>query len=240
MPKYFLAPEAFKQGIITVPQETKHHLLRVLRLRPGERVLFCDGQNTDYTCVMLPFVGDELRFDVIGKNVCLNEPPYAVTLYQGVPKGDKMDEIVQKAVELGASRIVPLLTARTELPGRDFARRVARWQRIAQSAAGQCMRGIIPLVAEPLSLIGLKKTEPLWFIAYEGERQTGIPNVLQSRVASDIGIFIGPEGGFAEDEIQTLPAVPVTLGRRVLRTETAGIAALAQVMCCWEENSLDR
>jgi 16S rRNA (uracil1498-N3)-methyltransferase len=239
MPKFFIPPGMDIHDEITLTGEPAHHLLHVLRLRPGNPAILCDGNNTDYFCDIITSTSNTVRFRVIKKEACRTELPFRITLYQSIPKGDKMDLIIQKSVELGVTRIVPVYTQRTVAREKNASLKTQRYQRIVDSAACQAMRGIIPTVSPPASfahIISSAPTEPLWLAAYENERITTVKSLLTNQPPSNIGIWVGPEGGFTDEEMNMLQhrAIPVTLGPRILRTETAALATLAQILCCWE------
>ena len=210
------------------------HIRRALRMQPGEHLTVCDGQGTDYACQITAFEGEGVRLSVLSQAPSCTEPSLAVTLYQGLPKGDKMDWILQKAVELGVTAVVPLATSRSvvRLDGKEEKKR-ERWQRIAAEAAGQCGRGIVPRVESPLSFAQalplLRKDKTICFYEGGGQPLSRLVDAGEARLS----IVIGPEGGFAEEEIAALRsagAAVATLGPRILRCETAPLAALTLLM----------
>lgn len=210
------------------------HVRRSLRMGPGEELLLCDGQGREYTTVIDALEGDRVRLAVTGIAANATEPSLRVTLYQGLPKGDKLEWIIQKAVELGVTEIVPVVTARSIAKSGDrAAQKQARHQKIAEQAAGQCGRGRIPTVALPLSFSeALKRvSREQTIICYEAGGQP--LRALVSPEERALSLWIGPEGGFAPQEIEALTgegAAVATLGRRILRCETAPLAALTAVM----------
>lgn len=229
--------------------EDAHHIRQVLRLQPGELLTVCDGARVDSTSAIVGFRDGCVDLEVRERHANTTEPSFQATLYQGLPKGDKFDQIVQKAVELGVSRIVPVACRRSivKLDMADAARKNVRWSRIAQEAAKQCGRGRIPEVAMPLpftaAVAEITRSAAggaLAFIPYEGERELSLRRLLEERLPGaapaetvpQVAFFVGPEGGFAPEEIdaaRTAGIVPVSLGRRILRTETAGPAVLAML-----------
>jgi len=225
--------------------EDAKYLADVLRMQTGECVCLCDGARTDFTGQITGLTRDIVTVDLIKREPNQTEPPYEAVMYQALVKGDKMDLIIQKGVELGVSRIIPVSCVRSivKMPPSDAAKKIARWQKIAQEAARQCGRGIVPLIEAPLSfsaaLEQAQKRSALTFIPWEGEKSRPL-SVLIDEFASHlppepdmppcISFFIGPEGGFDPKEIDmalALQVKTVTLGRRILRTETAGIAVLS-------------
>lgn len=230
------------------------HAREVLRMRPGDRFVLCDGAGRDHGCVVTSLDRDGVRGRVESVAPNRSEPVYEAVLYQGIPKGDKLDDIVRKAVELGAARIVPVACARSvarwESADRATAAKVDRLRRIAREAAKQCGRGTVPEVGEPLGFDAACReaaAADLAFVPWESERGTSIRSLLTDyteRRAADptgrprIAFLIGPEGGFDAAEAERAAAAgirPVSLGRRILRTETAGPAVLAMLTCLLDE-----
>ncbi len=218
-----------------------NHIRNVLRMKPGEELNVSNGEDgKEYRCAIESFEEDrvvcQLRF-VKEDNV---ELPSRVYLFQALPKADKMELIIQKAVELGVYRIIPVAAKRcvVKLDEKKAASKIARWQTIAQSAAKQSRRGVIPEVAEVMNFaraVKLAADMDVKLIPYElaeGMEQTReLIDTLRS--GQDIALFIGPEGGFEESEIQLAVdngIVPITLGKRILRTETAGMTVLSWIM----------
>jgi len=236
MPKYFFAPNQLQNGTITLTDETAHHLLHVLRLGIGDSIILCDGENTDYNTTIVATQKNAITCMAKTPRYSGTEPRTHITLFQSLPKGDKMDLIIQKCVELGVSEIVPVVTTRSVARTKDT--KTIRYQRIAEAAAGQSMRGIIPTVKKTTTFtqaIKLISNSPT-FVAYEEEKTLALKYALQP--AKHINIWVGPEGGFTTEEIATLKntgAITVTLGSRILRTETAAIATVAQILCLLEE-----
>lgn len=224
-------PSGEREFTITGPDV--NHIRNVLRMKPGEKVVVSDGQDRDWYCIIAEITKDAVRLRAEAESEAA-ELPAELVLYQGLPKGDKMEWIIQKAVELGAAAVVPVVTARSvvRLEGKAERRR-ERWQRIADEAAGQCGRGILPQVAAPLTLgeamPALSAQQAI--VLYEGG---GRP--LRELIAPDcrrLSLLVGPEGGFDPAEIDRLQAAGgrcATLGRRILRCETAPVAALAAAM----------
>lgn len=224
--------------VARITGEDVNHIRNVLRLKPGDEILVGDGSSRDYLCRITDIQKAVVQAKVLDVRDTMAELPVRLTLYQGMPKQDKMDFIVQKAVELGAVRIVPVLTARTivKLDETKKRKRQQRYQEIAKGAAKQSGRGIIPEVTPFLTFREAlqdaeQNTEKL-IVPYEnadGMRKTRAVFGHLSEVRS-AGIFIGPEGGFTEEEIhqaENAGAEIVTLGHRIYRTETAGMAVLA-------------
>ncbi|MCL1788501.1 MAG: 16S rRNA (uracil(1498)-N(3))-methyltransferase [Defluviitaleaceae bacterium] len=240
MAKYFFAKTQRSGSTVTLDGETAHHLLHVLRMTPGESLTLCDGAKTDCAALITEAYPKKPQVvcEITSSSPALTEPKTKITLYQGLPKGDKLEWIIQKCVELGVHRIVPVATSRSVARIKNDAKKALRHQRIAQSAAEQSMRGIIPKVSEAMTFDGAlaqMDASACTLVPYEGEQTTTLKAALPQ--AQNINLWIGPEGGFSQEEIQALTeagAVAVTLGPRILRTETAAIAAVAQTLCLTE------
>lgn len=233
MPRFFVPGVSGETALVTGQDAV--HIRKALRMKPGENLTLCDGQGTDYFCEITDCREEAVLLKVLYHTPTACEPDTAVTLYQGLPKGEKMEWILQKSVELGITAVVPVVTARSIVrlkPGEGEKKR-DRWQKIAAEAAGQSGRGIIPQVHSPLSfpqaLERLKKENTVVF--YEGGGQP--LSALIDRETRALSIVVGPEGGFESSEIQALRekgARVATLGKRILRCETAPLAALAVIM----------
>ncbi len=232
MPRFFVP--SVDGDTITVTGQDASHIRRSLRMTVGEELTVCDGKNTECVCTVREFAGEDVILSVVSRVPSATEPTCAVTVYQGLPKADKMEWIIQKAVELGAVRIVPVQMARSvAVINEKAAKKAARWQKIADEAAGQSGRGILPVVEEPISFAeaaGRLASENT-VVCYECG---GVPFAsLASRETAAVSLVIGPEGGIDRREIETLQqggAAIATLGKRILRCETAPVAALSVLM----------
>ena len=232
--------------VITGPDV--NHIKQVLRLKPLEKIIICDGQGKDYYSIIDRIEEQRVIARIEKIRETESELSTKLVLFQGIPKKDKMEFVIQKAVELGVYEIVPMLTKRTIVKLEDSKRekkKLERWRAIAESAAKQSGRGFIPKITEPLCFLeSLKKASNLAaaMVPYEAEE-----GILSSRdyIAGlkglpSVGILIGPEGGFEEEEITLAKQYqirPITLGRRILRTETAGLAALSILMFALEKEN---
>lgn len=234
MRRFTIAPERIAGDRVVFDAEETRHLTRVLRLGAGDLVVVADGQGRAYR-VRIDAIAEEATGRVIGPATAAAESPLDIALVQGVPKGDKMEAIIRATTELGVARIVPALTARTvvRLDAAGWRQRARRWQRVAKEATKQCGRAVVPPVDVPRTLAdALAEGEPatLRLCLWEGE---GVPlrGVLDACEAPRrASVIVGPEGGLAEDEVALARGAgytPVTLGRRILRTETAGPAIVA-------------
>lgn len=235
MPKYFVLPENITGDSVVITGEDAKHLATVLRSEQGDCVEVCDGCGTDYSCEITNVDKKEITLKIKEKNPCQSEPKTKITLFQGLPKADKMELIIQKCVELGIEKIVPVATHRAvvKLDKKDSGKKIERWQKIAESAAKQSGRGIIPQIGD---VVTFKEAVKLGVMAqgaiipYEHEEKRGIREFAESFSGSEVAIFIGPEGGFADEEIALAMEngiLSVSLGKRILRTETAGMATVA-------------
>lgn len=237
---FFVHPDQIGERIIRIQGNDVNHIKNVLRMRPGEELLISDGIARDYRCRIADMESGTVECEILSSSEGETELPSKIWLFQGLPKGDKMELIIQKAVELGVYRIVPVVTKRTivKLEGKKEEARIKRWNSICESAAKQSKRIIIPRVEpcmsfkEALSLAGSLDRN---MIPYELESgMEGTREVLSGiKSGMSAGVFIGPEGGFEETEIalaKEAGVTPVSLGRRILRTETAGLTALAILM----------
>jgi 16S rRNA (uracil1498-N3)-methyltransferase len=234
MRRFTIAPDRIARGRVDFDADESRHLSRVLRLRPGDTVIASDGTGHDYT-VRLDTVGAHTTGSILRVVAHDAESPLAVTLVQVVAKGDRMETIVRAVTELGVARVLPALAARTvvRLDTAGWRERTRRWQRVAREASKQCRRGVVPDVQEPRPLadrLSLATASDVALCLWEGD---GLPleRALASAVAPRTAVLlIGPEGGLADDEVaaaRTQGWTIVSLGRRILRTETAGPAMLA-------------
>ncbi|MGN0134947.1 MAG: 16S rRNA (uracil(1498)-N(3))-methyltransferase [Anaerotignum sp.] len=234
MPKFFFNKNDISRGQVQLFGEDEKHIKTVLRAREGEELTLCDGEGMDYQCRIASLERGVL-LDILSKEVCETEPKTKITLYQGLPKADKMELIIQKCVELGVDRIVAVSTERAIVKlDKKESKKLERWQKIAEAAAKQSGRGKIPEIGQQVlkfkEAVAEAKELDGAIIPYEKEQETGIRQFVQGFQGESIGVFIGPEGGFAEEEIalaKEAGITPITLGKRILRTETAGMTTAA-------------
>ena len=242
MQRFFVEPHQIDEAAhqIHIVGTDVNHMSNVLRMKQGEEVWISDGGKKEYRCAIEAFSADEVLLHII----YAQEPDYELSsriyLFQGLPKADKMELIIQKAVELGVYEIIPVETKRcvVKLDGKKAAKKVDRWQQIAESAAKQSKRMLIPNVHQVLSFKeALKYAESMDIRLIPYELAKGMQETKEILAAIEpgqsIGIFIGPEGGFEEKEVEAAiseGAKPITLGKRILRTETAGLAILSVLM----------
>ena len=235
MPKYFFSLQQIVGDTIAVEGTIAHHVLHVLRMAAGDSVVFCDGAETDYTATIKSSNPKKTQviFKLTNPQKCLTELPRRIVLHQALTKGDKMELIMQKCVELGVHEIVPVMTSHCVVRIKDAAKKAVRYQQIVESAAGQSMRGIVPRVSPAITFenaLNQVDSNGQTLVAHEREQELSLVSALTT--ANAIDIWVGPEGGFTDQEIVALKnrgAVTVSLGPRILRAETAAIAAVATV-----------
>lgn len=236
IPRFFISKSEFRGDKVTITGTDASHIYRVLRLREGDKITVCDMQKNVYDGILTFVSADMAEAALSDCRPSPAEPPYTVTLYQGMPKGDKLDTIVQKAVELGAARIVPVMCERavSRPDEKSMEKKIIRLNRIAAEAAKQCGRGIVPEVMPALSfkqMLDEIKTAGLSFICYEGDEVVPLREIiLNAGEFRSVSFYIGPEGGISSGEIALAKEreIPLAgLGKRILRTETAPLFALS-------------
>lgn len=241
MYRFYVSADQLAEKKVFISGGDVNHIKNVLRLEVGDWIVACDGNGTDYVSRIQSICSDEVVASIEKVQPTGTELPVRITLFQGMPKKDKLELIIQKAVELGACEIVPVMTKRTVVKlseEKKINKRLERWQSIAYAAAKQCDRGIIPTVHKPVSYEeALAMADQLDYNVIPYELQTGMEEarkiVDQACKQRSLGIFIGPEGGFEPEEVEramTRNIHPMTLGKRILRTETAGMALLSILM----------
>ncbi len=242
MRRFFVEEKDIKENQVTIKGDEARHIARVYRLKEKDKIKVFTGKGREYLTEIIQASKKEVTGRILKESRLDTEPPIEITLIQGIPKSSKMDFIVQKATELGIKRIIPVTTQRTivKLDREKAKARQVRWQRIATEAAKQSGRAMVPEVFEVISFTQSLENisrEGLNLIPWEEEETTSLKEVLKrSRIpdpGSKITVFIGPEGGFASEEIKAAKekgALPVSLGPRLLRTETAGLVTLAMIL----------
>ncbi|MBE7051636.1 MAG: 16S rRNA (uracil(1498)-N(3))-methyltransferase [Ruminococcaceae bacterium] len=238
MHRFFIDYSADGRQELVITGDDVAHISRVLRLNAGDEITVCDAECTDCICTIESITKSEVVVSVQSREPNPNEPPISVFVYQGVPKGDKLDTVVQKCVELGAVKIVPVAMKRSVAVIKDADKKQQRMQKIALEAAKQCGRARVPEVGCVMSFAdAIKEAKSfcdLCLLPYEGEKVCSIKTVLaKKKTAKSICIFIGPEGGFDLAEVEAATELGfeiVSMGPRILRTETAPLAALTAVM----------
>lgn len=257
MPRFFVRADAISEDSILITGSDALHISRSLRMREGEEITVCDMRRLEYRCRLAGFTAETVTAEILSVQACATEPPYFATLYMALPKGDKMEWIIQKSVELGVSKIVPFASSRSvvRLDHTAGEKKRERWQKIADAAAGQCGRGILPEVTAPVRFedalheaAGSKEKGGLSFFCYEGETasENALPKLLQNArselrgdadAVPNLSFFVGAEGGFAVEEVEKAKAAglpSVGLGPRILRCETAPLLVLSCLSYAFE------
>ena len=234
---FFVNQEQVGPESIRITGPDVNHIKNVLRMGPGEQVLISNGVDKDYLCELDSVTAGEVTAKILSAEEGGSELPARLWLFQGLPKGDKMELIIQKAVELGVYQIIPVETKRAvvKLDKKKEESKLRRWSAVSESAAKQSKRLIIPEIRPVMSFreaLVLSGTFDLTLIPFEHAKDMAETREILSgaRPGMDVGIFIGPEGGFEDSEVelaQSLGAKQITLGKRILRTETAGLAILS-------------
>jgi 16S rRNA (uracil1498-N3)-methyltransferase len=228
---------------VVSPQDVKH-LTKVLRVARGDRVEVSDSAEWEYETEFLRVEDGAVVLRILDRQRFAREPGVRITLFQGLPKAAKMDAIIQKSVELGVACIVPVACVRS-VPAEDAvsAGKLARWQKIAAEAAKQCRRGVVPEVRPVLAFeaaLSAMRDAARMLFPYENETERSLKSCLRGLAVKprDVALIIGPEGGFAREEAEALVAAgaaSVSLGHTILRTETAGPAAIAMILYEFEQ-----
>lgn len=237
---FFVDEGQIKEDTITIEGTDVNHIKNVLRMKEKEKLLISNGTDKDFLCEILSISSQSVLCKIIDVDLEGTELPSKIYLFQGLPKSDKMELIIQKAVELGVHEIIPVDTKRSvvKLDEKKAENKIKRWQQISLSAAKQSKRIIIPNIHKIMSFKeALEYASGFEYNLIPYENAKGMEDTKKAIEAikphTSIGIFIGPEGGFDEAEISLAISngvLPVTLGKRILRTETAGIAALSVIM----------
>lgn len=245
MHRFFVNQNQIEDTWIHIQGSDVNHIRNVLRMKPGEEILVSDGNKMEYTCCIEALDKEEVLAKIVYAQENGLELPSRIYLFQGLPKGDKMELIIQKAVELGVYEAIPVNTKRcvVKLDSRKEVSKLKRWQAISESAAKQSKRLVIPQVTgvksfeEAVKFAGQMDIRLIPYELAKGMEETR--EVLEGiRPGQSIGLFIGPEGGFEDKEIDMAVnngILPITLGKRILRTETAGMTLLAILMYLLEK-----
>jgi len=235
MHRFFLPLNAFQTGKVAFPPETARQISRVLRLQPGQMVTALDGSGTEFAVRLEEVSPDSTWGTVTGQGVCEAEPAVELVLYLGLTQREKMEWILQKCTEVGVKSVVPVVTSRSLVQDpAEVEHKRQRWETILREAAEQCGRGRIPVLQPclrfPQALAQASQFENVLF-CWEGEHALNLSKAVTGH--KKIAVFIGPEGGFSAEEAAAAQAAgwqPVTLGKRVLRMETAAVVACALVL----------
>ena len=241
---FFVSEEQINGENAYIEGSDVNHIANVLRMKPGEELLISVKGDRDYLCKIVDIETDRVNLKVL-ESMEQRELPVNITLLQGIPKSDKLEMIIQKAVELGVSEIIPVKTKRVvvKIDEKKVDTKVNRWNAIAESAAKQSKRSIIPKVYEPMSIdnaLEIVKDFGVKLIPYENADGIDKTRKILDNMdkTKNIAVFIGPEGGFEESEVERIKNSGfevITLGKRILRTETAGLALLSNIMIRLED-----
>ena len=251
---FFTSPSNISKDRIIINGADVNHIKNVLRMKIGDELLISDGCGTDHTCVISEISDKNIICDIIEKDASLSEPSVRFYLFQGMPKADKFEHIIQKSVELGIYEIIPVITSRTvvKYDKKKLELKSERWQRIAEGAAKQSRRGIIPKVCDAMTfdkaieLVSNKESGiSRILMPYENFKDMSATGKILSSIepGMSVAIFVGPEGGFEEDEVRLAcehGAECISLGSRILRTETAPLMLLSVLNFGLELREADR
>ncbi len=244
MSRFFVTADMISENTVTLSEEDSQHLARVLRAEIGEEITVCDDVGNEHLAEVSTISKKTVTAKIIRTTPCDTEPRVKVTVFQGLPKGSKMELIIQKCVEIGVHSIVPVATSRAvvKLSEEKGKGKEERWNKIAQEAAKQSSRGIIPKVESPVSFEEAVKRAAefdMSLIPYEKQEGGSLKEYLRTKIPNSIAVFIGPEGGFEESEIalaEEKGIKAVSLGKRILRTETAPLTTLSVIMYEYDWN----
>lgn len=229
MPRFFTPTDGIEGDSIRIRGEDAFHIARSLRMAEGDGITVCDMQGNEHYCRLTRIRDEECECTVISTKKGDTEPPAEITLFMAYPKGDKLETVVQKAVELGAYKIVPFESSRCikRPKAEKQEKHTARLSRIAEEAAKQCGRSRLPIVTPPVSfsqMLDMAKEAELPLFCYEGDGTASLKQVLEGKNPATISAVVGCEGGFSLDEANAATEaglIPVNLGKRILRCETA-------------------
>ena len=248
MPRFFVRKNQIENGAVTILGDDAHHISRSLRMAAGEHITVCDMQKFEYDCVLKDFLADRVIAEVVSEKKCDTEPPYIAHIYQALPKGDKLDTVIQKSVECGVATVTTFNSERCIAKEKgDEENKLKRRNKIALEAAKQSGRGIVPEINSTVSFAEMLKRASdadIKLFCYEGDGTQSLKEVLKEQKEEfdrsegrlpTIAAVIGSEGGFSLSEVEKAKAcgmIPVGLGSRILRTETASGFVLACI--CYE------
>ena len=236
MPRFFVSKDRINNSIIEIVEPDSRHIARSLRMAEGDLVTLCDGEGKEYLCKLTRIRDEICTAEIESEIVSKSEPDMEITLFMAFPKGDKLETVIQKAVELGATKIVPFESSRCiKRPKAEKAdKQTSRLMRIAEEAAKQCGRAKIPTVSLPVSfkeMLSLARSSDLSLLCYENEEGLDIKSALKKTNKPDsVSVIVGSEGGFSQEEVDLATAagcLSVSLGNRILRCETAPLYALS-------------
>lgn len=242
MPRFFIDKKEIVDGVATLSGDDASHIAQSLRMTAGERLTLCDKEGFDYEGELVSVSRESVTVRILSSMASESEPPYPIRLYQCLPKGDKLETVIQKAVECGVTEIIPVQSSRciVKMKPEDVKKKLIRYNRIAEEAAKQSGRGIIPTVSAPLSykeaILRMSESDRP-FICYENEQGLTISAVLRDKKPLSVDFLIGPEGGLSSEEVAFAKdhgVQSLSLGKRILRTETAAPFVLAVLSAFFE------
>ena len=242
MPRFFTPSENFDGNLVKITGDDAYHIARSLRMAVGDGITVADMQGREHSCRLTKIRDDVCECEIVGTSEGKTESPVHITLYMSYPKGDKLETVIQKAVELGVSRVVPFESSRCiKRPRQDKAEKQgARLSRIAEEASKQCGRSRLTEVTPPVSFaeaVSRAKEAELALFCYEGDGTVSLRSVLEEKKVGSISVVVGCEGGFSSSEANSAISaglIPVNLGPRILRCETAPSYALACISYAYE------
>lgn len=240
--RFFVNEEDIKNDYVKISGKDYKHISKSLRLEKGDKIIACTGDGYDLTVELEDFTSDQVRAKIIKKEKSKSETFHEITIAQAIPKKRNMELVIQKTTEIGVKKIIPLNTKRTivKLKGKKKKKRISRWQRIAEEAAKQSQRGVIPEVEDLFTIKELKKIKEeydLILVLWASEKDKYLSELISNLDTNEkkkILLIVGPEGGFNEKEIDflknKLKSNSVSLGPRILRTETAPIVGISIIL----------
>ena len=235
MANFYIEKSDITENTAVITGEEAQHISRVLRMKKGDNVTLCDGEGLFYEATLTDFSDKSVTAEITSSRKAETEPEVELTIFQGVPKNPKLETIVQKLTEIGAVKLVPVDTKRA-VAKLDKAAKVDRLRKIAREAAKQSKRGIVPEVEDSMSFkkaVEMASEAELSIIAYEEEVETSLKMALSGKSPKTVSVMIGPEGGFEKEEVEFAKEnglVSVTLGKRILRTETAPLVIAGAIL----------
>lgn len=238
--RFFFSPEAINGKKVLLEERVCYQLREVLRLRPGSSILLLDNAGWEYQAMVTKLGKEAGEAEIMGREPATGEPRTRIHLYQAVLKGDKFELVLQKGTEIGVSAFTPLFTLRCVV-SEISPHKQERWRRIIVEAAEQSARGLLPALGEPLLFTSAcEQVRGLTLMPYEGERKQGLREATRGIGDNAVNLFICPEGGFEPEEVEfarRCGIVPVSLGKRILRAETAGLVTAAAIL--YDRGELD-
>ncbi len=243
MPLFFINKEDIQDSCAKILSDDAFHIARSLRMAVGDGITVSDGAGTVYSCRLTKIRDDECECEILNEAPCSAESPVDITLFMAYPKGDKLETVIQKAVELGAKRIIPFESERCikRPKAEKIDKQLARLNRIAEEAAKQCGRGVLPKVFAPMSfkeMLNDAREHELPILCYEGEGTRSLKDILtEGKSAKSLCAVVGSEGGFSPEEARAAAEaglIPANLGPRILRCESAPMYVLSAISFFFE------